>query len=139
MFLTKWLARYRGKLYLIVAIPSNRVNVSHLGVEKIENENVGKAVSRNPLESGQCFSLVENLHAYKGLRASEKSQSPRIGSMFLTRKFLWMLNKWALRRNPLESGQCFSQAQDFAAELMASGHCRNPLESGQCFSLGHGF
>ena len=42
----------------MVAIPSNRVNVSHLpdGVRQETRDYIED--SRNPLESGQCFSLL---------------------------------------------------------------------------------
>ena len=38
-----------------VAIPSNRVNVSH--IRMVYYNSMTKGLSRNPLESGQCFSL----------------------------------------------------------------------------------
>ena len=45
--------RYQG---LKVAIPSNRVNVSHKKKTK-KSDGRMKKLCRNPLESGQCFSL----------------------------------------------------------------------------------
>ena len=69
-------------------------------------------------------------------KTSYKSQSPRIGSMFLTMDILikkYMKYK-GLRRNPLESGQCFSLKNGRWVNVTQQER-RNPLESGQCFSL----
>ena len=87
-----------------VAIPSNRVNVSYLtGTRKRQRsfcrnplksgqcflltdkiiKELKKGNSRNPLKSGQCFlpknSFISPNHLYV------TSQSPQIGSMFLTK------------------------------------------------------
>ena len=43
-----------GYSYAIVAIPSNRVNVSYFNSND-NNSLVSFAPSRNPLKSGQCF------------------------------------------------------------------------------------
>ena len=66
--------------------------------------------SRNPLKSGQCF--LQNKRIWRLLEvAMDLSQSPQIGSMFLTR----ILEKGqsvylgCYGRNPLKSGQCFLQ------------------------------
>ena len=65
----------------IVAIPSNRVNVSYMSDSRITGCIICNHC-RNPLESGQCFLL------YTGsdypLASLNRSQSPRIGSMFPT-------------------------------------------------------
>ena len=96
---------------LLVAIPSNRVNVSYLADSGVFNKKQIEAC-RNPLKSGQCFLRILQgfksfdwslrrrnplksgqcfLHnlcgtARKGILQGFKSQSPQIGSMFLTWK-----------------------------------------------------
>ena len=40
-------------------------------------------VCRNPLKSGQCFLLSKNISKFEK-QLKEESQSPQIGSMFLT-------------------------------------------------------
>ena len=65
---------------------------------------------RNPLESGQCFSLT-----------------------WKTDEVL-VLEKTSCR-NPLESGQCFSRSSILKLKHNKV-NGRNPLESGQCFSQG---
>ena len=87
---------------------------------------------RNPLESGQCFSLEVELEEVE--ENEEESQSPRIGSMFLTRMDYHFQGFTEKGRNPLESGQCFSPSFRFPKNGRLCGSCRNPLESGQCFS-----
>ena len=61
---------------------------------------------RNPLKSGQCF-----LHgpADEGYVSLAGSQSPQIGSMFLTIKGVYGAKVLNIKdcRNPLKSGQCF--------------------------------
>ena len=143
------------KLTKRVAIPSNRVNVSHGEIGYRFPKNLQEC--RNPLESGQCFS-PKAFEAHKK-RIEERSQSPRIGSMFLT--YEWRTDRGRrseLRRNPLESGQCFSpfmgsfrrwlklasQSPRIGSMFLTLSHLiqnienlilgRNPLESGQCFS-----
>ena len=142
----------------MVAIPSNRVNVSY---RRTVSLSWATLPSRNPLKSGQCF-----------------LRKPQV---FNPRKGKWQ------RRNPLKSGQCFllNSIIDYAKELQSrnplkSGQCflprpatrpgrwayhrhvaipsnrvnvsylkeskmsmyirvdegRNPLKSGQCFLLG---
>ena len=80
---------YGDNVYLIprhnnkkVAIPSNRVNVSYGGTFPV-CLCVFKGVCRNPLKSGQCFLL--NCQLFKERR------------------------KVKMSRNPLKSGQCFLQ------------------------------
>ena len=63
------------------------------------------------------------------------SQSPQIGSMFLTKfQYKYFKKSIALGRNPLKSGQCFLlvtvQIDEFSPK---EGIRRNPLKSGQCF------
>ena len=65
---------------------------------------------------------------------SKWSQSPQIGSMFLTRgpRGQKMRIKRMKSRNPLKSGQCFLLR--FLAKIKHDNHLsRNPLKSGQCF------
>ena len=69
-----------GILFL-VAIPSNRVNVSYLNAYRV----VVLETRRNPLKSGQCFLLESNLSSNNAIKIAQ-SQSPQIGSMFLTEK-----------------------------------------------------
>ena len=78
-----------------------------LRLEKAKIEARKKGYSgRNPLKSGQCF-----LQTFTVLRIKEpeaKSQSPQIGSMFLTRnKSRKTTENTEQCRNPLKSGQCF--------------------------------
>ena len=88
--------------------------------------------SRNPLESGQCFL---RMNTKKGGEGDESlvSQSPRIGSMFLTLYLNSKILNTYSRRNPLESGQCFLQKMIEELQAMGIKTRRNPLESGQCF------
>ena len=65
-----------------VAIPSNRVNVSYFPNLKTATGSTWLKWGRNPLKSGQCFLLCE-VCAEKYC-AHGGSQSPQIGSMFLT-------------------------------------------------------
>ena len=65
-----------------VAIPSNRVNVSYTQLKKMVD--AGVFTSRNPLKSGQCFLHVDNMVIRFSGYGVERSQSPQIGSMFLT-------------------------------------------------------
>ena len=92
---------------LWVAIPSNRVNVSYLDLNTIPYENTHTGSCRNPLKSGQCFLLSALLKcaewgllvaipsnrvnvSYTAIQLAHPlsvqtvSQSPQIGSMFLT-------------------------------------------------------
>ena len=62
----------------LVAIPSNRVNVSYL----YQFLKYQLQVSRNPLKSGQCFLL--GAKSILLIHNHPRSQSPQIGSMFLT-------------------------------------------------------
>ena len=90
---------------IVVAIPSNRVNVSYWGA-KITTLRKQPPLCRNPLKSGQCF-LPCCFCRYRG-GVARKSQSPQIGSMFLTLKVVLTSNLIFTRsRNPLKSGQCF--------------------------------
>ena len=87
--------------------------------------------SRNPLKSGQCFLLQGKRKARLCLPWST-SQSPQIGSMFLTIPSEITQENWLTKsRNPLKSGQCFLLAGLDAEETV--GESRNPLKSGQCF------
>ena len=90
------------------------------------------------------------------------SQSPQIGSMFLTQKISARRKPYGfmLGRNPLKSGQCFLPRISMDSSTTGSGksgvaipsnrvnvsyteliesllygneECRNPLKSGQCF------
>jgi len=72
----------RNALKLFVAIPSNRVNVSHYLYAN--GKGIKGYFCRNPLESGQCFSLTGLLRRMLRKKMKTTSQSPRIGSMFLT-------------------------------------------------------
>ena len=89
-----------------VAIPSNRVNVSYLLASTLAN----------------CPQATS-------------SQSPQIGSMFLTvqERETRALGESA-GRNPLKSGQCFlrevKNGQNYTVWNLWG---RNPLKSGQCF------
>ena len=76
-----------------VAIPSNRVNVSYKNISKLE----------------------------KSLKEKGLSQSPQIGSMFLTYTRANRGNGGVRQicRNPLKSGQCFLQAQQVLYRYMA--------------------
>ena len=80
-FLLRKTKKGEGFLAILVAIPSNRVNVSYKIKEKLSS--IGKvSFSRNPLKSGQCF-----LHLTKSdlkFLSPTQSQSPQIGSMFPT-------------------------------------------------------
>ena len=118
-----------------VAIPSNRVNVSYfLHKERIRHKKfwpssqspqIGSMFltlfwrkevikkwsfgGRNPLKSGQCFLPQSQLYSDMVEKEKGTSQSPQIGSMFLTLKY-YCLKGEAMRktsRNPLKSGQCF--------------------------------
>ena len=132
MFLTyKKLAKTQLKKKY-VAIPSNRVNVSYFCFPMEWWHRNILEFSRNPLKSGQCF-----LHLYEILEEDSKrlglvaipsnrvnvsysrgwkvwcggilaSQSPQIGSMFLTQKHIGVQTQMPkMSRNPLKSGQCF--------------------------------
>ena len=65
------------------------------------------------------------------------SQSPQIGSMFLTLSQIEVISPFGLResRNPLKSGQCFLLFWAIFGLLFYSIKSRNPLKSGQCFLL----
>ena len=66
----------------MVAIPSNRVNVSYFDLKRKKENRSRCSLSRNPLKSGQCFlqfDIPVHREVVKGL-----SQSPQIGSMFPT-------------------------------------------------------
>ena len=65
---------------------------------------------------------------------SKPSQSPQIGSMFLTSHFDALVEEMKKRgRNPLKSGQCFLPGSITPAFFCSCVTCRNPLKSGQCF------
>ena len=66
-----------------VAIPSNRVNVSYTKMVAIPMLFM-HAKRRNPLKSGQCFLLIQEQKEKVAKIAKALSQSPQIGSMFLT-------------------------------------------------------
>ena len=67
-----------------VAIPSNRVNVSYMEVTfDTEIKGSGTNSSRNPLKSGQCFLPPKGYRNLDDVYVC-RSQSPQIGSMFLT-------------------------------------------------------
>ena len=90
-------------------------------------------IRRNPLKSGQCF-LQQALNFLLALLKKPRSQSPQIGSMFLTSMFLTQIvSRITPRRNPLKSGQCFLPVH--AAQMEGGRLGRNPLKSGQCFLL----
>ena len=81
-----------------------------LTCQKSEIVTNARRRGRNPLKSGQCFlrdemkmQALRFLHLYL-------SQSPQIGSMFLTLAIRYNIkaDKEIEGRNPLESGQCFS-------------------------------
>ena len=112
---------------------------------------------RNPLKSGQCF-LLENVPC-QWLKQGEqcRSQSPQIGSMFLTPLDAQQMGiTMDTGRNPLKSGQCFlrkkkeqtktvrqwSQSPQIGSMFLTEKEeemrkkkeqSRNPLKSGQCF------
>ena len=73
--------RIFNKVYEEVAIPSNRVNVSYLG--KIKKQNVCQfKKSQSPQIGSMFLTLYHDLG--RNCRARNWSQSPQIGSMFLT-------------------------------------------------------
>ena len=84
MFLT---SKAIGKLEkeLKVAIPSNRANVSYGKVSFKENKSYDAVWCRNPLKSGQCFLPKKTQDLILCFFEGKKSQSPQIGSMFLTK------------------------------------------------------
>ena len=47
-------------------------------------------MGRNPLKSGQCFLPSQKRQGHMALKQSLTSQSPQIGSMFLTNKSGWI-------------------------------------------------
>jgi len=65
-----------------VAIPSNRVNVSYSTSQSTKIKK--RTISRNPLKSGQCFLRALWIKKDKQHHLV-LSQSPQIGSMFLTK------------------------------------------------------
>ena len=67
--------------------------------------------------------------------AIEGSQSPQIGSMFLTKELRKRAKELAWSRNPLKSGQCFLPDMNRFGILIRLRGSRNPLKSGQCFLL----
>ena len=78
MFLTWPDAEKPASKRIIVAIPSNRVNVSYVYLILTTKTLLS---CRNPLKSGQCFLPVSEVLDESGI---SQSQSPQIGSMFLT-------------------------------------------------------
>ena len=71
-----------------VAIPSNRVNVSYQCLGRIMQWCLGAQARRNLLKSGQCFLPGEVKVTKKDDVLVFRSQSPQIGSMFLTTRGL---------------------------------------------------
>ena len=75
----------------------------------------------------------------EGTKLQERpSQSPQIGSMFLTQVVAAGEDRTATGRrgrNPLKSGQCFLLIHDGTGNQFFHSHGRNPLKSGQCFLL----
>ena len=67
----------------------------------------------------------------------KRSQSPQIGSMFLTseKHFINLCCKKIRGRNPLKSGQCFLREIEELKKRNRTHKGRNPLKSGQCFLL----
>ena len=91
----------------------------------------GYSYGRNPLKSGQCF--LHGIEDFIGIMESGMSQSPQIGSMFLTHKAMITNNTSSNPcRNPLKSGQCFLPGTGWNS-LAILALSRNPLKSGQCF------
>ena len=92
------------------------------------------SLSRNPLKSGQCFLLKWALKI-KNSYFRYLSQSPQIGSMFLTWKGQGFIKvNFPPCRNPLKSGQCFLHGWSWISHRWNNGKdSRNPLKSGQCF------
>ena len=79
MFLTGFFYALIFCFFYLVAIPSNRVNVSYSLANTKRRKNI------------------------------IQSQSPQIGSMFLTMEYSQNSRPIWLCRNPLKSGQCFLQ------------------------------
>ena len=90
----------------LVAIPSNRVNVSYW-VYHLAKKKAMITMRRNPLKSGQCF-LLKQFY--------DISQNDPV-----------------FRRNPLKSGQCFLHLVLVRLGYHGRRKSRNPLKSGQCF------
>ena len=114
---------------ILVAIPSNRVNVSYI-VKELERFCIFRPGSqspqigsmfltepesllgslklikgRNPLKSGQCFLPNRGKECFFGM---EEGRNPlKSGQCFLQRNKIKPSPVWDYRRNPLKSGQCF--------------------------------
>ena len=132
-FLQKKEIKEKIKKLVDVAIPSNRVNVSYWRMgDKLSS--LLTYCSRNPLKSGQCFLLIRRWKYGYTKATVLSSQSPQIGSMFLT---YWegkvIVSQMILSRNPLKSGQCFLLGSSFGSGDPCYKVSRNPLKSGQCF------
>ena len=87
----------------MVAIPSNRVNVSY---QTLLNWMDAPLKSQSP-QIGSMFPTPKEFLDCPFKRF--KSQSPQIGSMFPTPKGRWVTSYNSKGRNPLKSGQCFLQ------------------------------
>ena len=130
MFLTfEKIYCYRKASCSLVAIPSNRVNVSY-------RKNKSKKWSKGIFVAIPSNRVNVSYLQEKGLSLEElekMSQSPQIGSMFLTDKMTSKKISVGRSRNPLKSGQCFLRKQSLkkCKRFIVSG--RNPLKSGQCF------
>ena len=93
-----------------------------------------KVNGRNPLKSGQCFLLIFKKEVKQN--GKNLSQSPQIGSMFLTSfPSQGYEGKGREGRNPLKSGQCFLLKSEVLFNSTPPCLRRNPLKSGQCFLL----
>ena len=153
MFLTKRHKKDRLCGRSVVAIPSNRVNVSYIAIfEYRTKDNYTVAIPSNRVNVSYQKKTIQPKAPGRGLM----SQSPQIGSMFLTNK-IKKYKTLLLSRNPLKSGQCFLQLLYRIKEGDCNGEnvaipsnrvnvsyrdaklwrthllCRNPLKSGQCF------
>ena len=118
-----------------VAIPSNRVNVSYNGLTARPSFSRQYALSQSPQIGSMFLTLKINFKIL--LPIKNLSQSPQIGSMFLTPLSIFkILNIFIMSQSP-QIGSMFLtlpwSSKNIPLENIPS---RNPLKSGQCFLQG---
>ena len=96
-----------------VAIPSNRVNVSYLNIWDLNINECESEYVAIPSNRVNVSYLITPEAAITFIRYQVLSQSPQIGSMFLTRRRKSSKRiKNFISRNPLKSGQCFLRGKE---------------------------
>ena len=161
MFLTQ-IKSNEPTISWIVAIPSNRVNVSYFWRWN-QSCTLQIPCSRNPLKSGQCFlpyksegctkvmiggavaipsnrvnvSYARDLYPILPTRVYQNVAIPsnRVNVSYRIDKECEKKDVNRSCRNPLKSGQCFLHNQKGKHPNLFICRCRNPLKSGQCFLL----